>query len=66
MPRKQRFKPSRKPKPAPQSEAPTIGHETRAVASNVAAHNDNAGSGPGASRMSDESSLASETDQHSS
>jgi hypothetical protein len=32
MPRKQRFKPSRKPKPSPQTEAAPIGH---------AVHNDN-------------------------
>jgi len=34
MPRKQRFKPSRKPKPVPQSESQAIGHEAR----NPAAH----------------------------
>jgi hypothetical protein len=34
MPRKQRFKPSRKPKPSPQAEATTIGHGNSATVGN--------------------------------
>jgi hypothetical protein len=41
MPRKQRFKPSRKPKPIPQSEAATIGHDGRNLSSHPGPLNEN-------------------------
>ncbi|HEY0483976.1 MAG TPA: hypothetical protein VGD37_40930, partial [Kofleriaceae bacterium] len=56
MPRKQRFKPSRKPKPIPQSEATTIGHDTRNTGQGMAVHNDNIEIIGGPSRMRDEPS----------
>lgn len=63
MPRKQRFKPSRKPKPAPQAETQAIGHEARNPASHGPGHGDNPDVPAGPSRMSDESSsLKNETD----
>jgi hypothetical protein len=64
MPRKQRFKPSRKPKPVPQSESQAIGHEARNPTTHAPAHGDTT-EAPGApSRMTDEgSSLKTETDQ---
>jgi hypothetical protein len=51
MPRKQRFKPSRKPKPSPQSEAATIGNDARNPSSHspgidVDADNDNVTASP--------------------
>lgn len=64
MPRKQRFKPSRKPKPVPQSESQAIGHEARNPATHGPAHNDTPDVPGGPSRLSDEgSSLKNETDQ---
>ena len=64
MPRKQRFKPSRKPKPVPQSESQAIGHEARNPAAHVPAHNDTPDVSGGPSRMTEEgSSLKNETDQ---
>jgi hypothetical protein len=64
MPRKQRFKPSRKPKPAPQSETQAIGHEARNPSSHNPVHNANADVPAAPSCMSDESSsLKNETDQ---
>jgi hypothetical protein len=56
MPRKQRFKPSRKPKPSPQNEAATIGH---------AAHNDNVEATGGASRIRDDDSQEPQTEPQS-
>jgi hypothetical protein len=56
MPRKQRFKPSRKPKPIPHSEAQTIGNDARTASAPGIAHNDSLGSAPLSSRMSDTSS----------
>jgi hypothetical protein len=56
MPRKQRFKPSRKPKPSPQSEAPAIGHDARATGQGATAHNDNVNATGGPSVMRDETS----------
>jgi hypothetical protein len=53
MPRKQRFKPSRKPKPIPQNEAQTIGNDPRITATPGVAHNDNLGFASVPSRMSD-------------
>jgi hypothetical protein len=64
MPRKQRFKPSRKPKPIPQSEAQTIGHDARNTSSQGSAHNDNLASASVPSRMSDtDLSMPPEPDQ---
>jgi hypothetical protein len=65
MPRKQRFKPSRKPKPAPQTETQAIGHEARNLSSHGPTHNANTDvPAGGPSCMSDESSsLKNETDQ---
>jgi hypothetical protein len=54
MPRKQRFKPSRKPKPIPQSEATTIGRETRNTGQGMAVHNENGEITGGPTRMRDE------------
>ncbi|MGH7635791.1 MAG: hypothetical protein ACRENC_18840 [Gemmatimonadaceae bacterium] len=63
MPRKQRFKPSRKPKPVPQSESQAIGHEVRNPAGHGTTHNDTTEVPGGPSRMTDEgSSLKPETD----
>jgi hypothetical protein len=65
MPRKQRFKPSRKPKPSPQSEAATIGHDGRNTSSQVV-HNDNVDVTGGSPRMDDEDSgLKPDADQRS-
>jgi hypothetical protein len=55
MPRKQRFKPSRKPKPSPQSEAATIGHDGRNPSSLGGSH-DNPSEPTGSSQMNDEDS----------
>jgi hypothetical protein len=61
MPRKQRFKPSRKPKASPQTEAAAIGHDARSM-SHTGAHNDNLDTG-GAVHKSDEDRMTSpETD----
>jgi hypothetical protein len=63
MPRKQRFKPSRKPKPVPQSESQAIGHEARNPAGHTPAHADTTDTSGGPSRMTDDgSSLKTETD----
>lgn len=63
MPRKQRFKPSRKPKPSPQSESQAIGHDARNASSHSVAHNDNIESPGGSPHKSDDSSsLHPETD----
>jgi hypothetical protein len=63
MPRKQRFKPSRKPKPVPQSESQAIGHEARNPAAHGPAHSDTTDVPGGPSRMTDDgSSLKTETD----
>jgi len=58
MPRKQRFKPSRKPKPSPQSEATTIGHDERSPGAPATVHNDNV-------RSDEDSGLTPETDRAS-
>ena len=64
MPRKQRFKPSRKPKPVPQSESQAIGHEARSPAAHGPAHSDTSDVTGAPSRMTEEgSSLKPETDQ---
>jgi hypothetical protein len=64
MPRKQRFKPSRKPKPVPQSESQAIGHEARNPAAHGPTQHDTTDVPGGPSRLSDEgSSLKNETDQ---
>ena len=64
MPRKQRFKPSRKPKPVPQSESQAIGHEARNPAAHAPAHGDTTDVSGGPSRMTDDSSsLKNETEQ---
>jgi hypothetical protein len=64
MPRKQRFKPSRKPKPVPQSESQAIGHEARNPAAHGPTHSDTTDVPGGPSRIADESSsLKNETDQ---
>jgi hypothetical protein len=58
MPRKQRFKPSRKPKPSPQSEAATIGNDARnSTSHNPGADNDNVDVTGGPSRPDDDDSL---------
>jgi hypothetical protein len=49
MPRKQRFKPSRKPKPIPQNEEAMNG----ATPNNAQAHNDNVASRPMSDAMND-------------
>jgi hypothetical protein len=56
MPRKQRFKPSRKPKPSPQNEAATIGR---------VAHNDNVEASGGQTRLHDDDSQEPQTDPQS-
>jgi hypothetical protein len=53
MPRKQRFKPSRKPKPSPQTETAPIGH---------AVHNDNVSPSEAPPRGRDGSSQEPDTD----
>jgi hypothetical protein len=64
MPRKQRFKPSRKPKPVPQSESQAIGHEARNPAAHGPAHTETTDVPAAPSRLGDEnSSLKNETDQ---
>ena len=64
MPRKQRFKPSRKPKPVPQSESQAIGHEARNPAAHAPTHGDTTDVPAAPSRMTDESSsLKNETEQ---
>jgi len=65
MPRKQRFKPSRKPKPSPQSEAATIGHDGRNTSSQVA-HNDNVDVTGGSARSSDQDSSREPDANHGS
>ena len=64
MPRKQRFKPSRKPKPIPQSEATAIGHDARNAASHGGAHNDNVETSSSGRRSDEGSALTPETDPH--
>jgi hypothetical protein len=64
MPRKQRFKPSRKPKPIPQSEAAAIGHDTRNPSSHSGVHNDNVESSGSVRRSDDDSPLMPEPDPH--
>jgi hypothetical protein len=59
MPRKQRFKPSRKPKPIPQTEAGSIPQ------SSGLAHNDNAESRNQTSSRNDDSSVEPDPDQQS-
>lgn len=62
MPRKQRFKPSRKPKPAPQTEAAAIGHDARNTSSQGAPHNDNVESGNSMRPEREDDMLKPETD----
>ena len=64
MPRKQRFKPSRKPKPIPQSEAASIGHDARNTSSQSGAHNDNVETGGSVRHSDEDSALKSESDSH--
>jgi hypothetical protein len=64
MPRKQRFKPSRKPKPIPQSEAAAIGHDARDASSHGGAHNDNVESSGSVRRSDEDSPLMPEPDPH--
>lgn len=54
MPRKQRFKPSRKPKPAPQSEALPTNHEVRTSSQDIGSQDENAESGGSSSHMRDD------------
>ena len=61
MPRKQRFKPSRKPKPIPQGEDAVIGRQP----SSAPAYNDNAGMHETPSSRSDDSMEEPPTDQGS-
>jgi hypothetical protein len=64
MPRKQRFKPSRKPKPIPQSEAAAIGHDARDMSSHNIQHSEPHVETGGSGRKSDDdSSPAPEPDQ---
>jgi hypothetical protein len=61
MPRKQRFKPSRKPKPIPQSEEAMTG----ATPNSAQAHNDNAPARPMSGTRDDDSSVEPDPDQQS-
>jgi hypothetical protein len=58
MPRKQRFKPSRKPKPIPQSEEPMNQNSAQA-------HNDSATARPMADTRDDNSTVEPDPDQQS-
>lgn len=62
MPRKQRFKPSRKPKPAPQTEAAAIGHDARSPSSHGLPHNENVETSSAMRPESEEDNLKPETD----
>jgi hypothetical protein len=62
MPRKQRFKPSRKPKPAPQTEATAIGQEVRSTSSIGGTYSEQIESGGAGHKGEDDSSLKPETD----
>jgi hypothetical protein len=61
MPRKQRFKPSRKPKPIPHSEEAMTG----APPNRPQAHNDNATARPMADTHDDDSTVEPDPDQQS-
>ena len=63
MPRKQRFKPSRKPKPIPQSEAAALGHDARSASSHGSAYNENVEAGGSIRRTEDDSAREPDTDQ---
>ena len=64
MPRKQRFKPSRKPKPILQSEAAAIGHDARNPSPHGGVHNDNVESSGSVRRSDEDSPLMPEPDPH--